>query len=170
METDIELREVRVGDLESFNEALNEVCAERQYMAIAHGIPLEIHRAFLQIVITNRLPQVVAVEHQKIVGWCDVIPHVEEGFTHIGRLGMGVRMSYRGRGIGRELLSECLRHAGRYGLEKVELEVFENNAVAIRLYEAFGFRREGCKAKARKLDGCYQDSILMGLLIGAGGR
>lgn len=166
MDNGIEIRGVREGDLESFNEALNEVCSERRYMAIVNEIPIDVHRAFLKIVLTNGLPQVVAAEDGKILGWCDVIPHAEEGFTHVGRLGMGVRAACRRRGIGRRLLAECLRNAKNYGLEKVELEVFEGNTPAIHLYEAFGFQCEGRKAKARKLDGAYQDSILMGLLFG----
>ena len=39
------------------------------------------------------------------------------------------------------------------GLERAELEVFGSNRGAVRLYESFGFVREGRKIAARNLDG-----------------
>lgn len=78
---------------------------------------------------------------------------------------MGILKSYRGQGIGNQLIAECLRLAKNHGLEKVELEVFADNFPAIRLYEQNGFLEEGRKINARKLDGRYQDVILMGLML-----
>lgn len=47
------------------------------------------------------------------------------------------------------------------GMERIELEVFASNARAIRLYERLGFVTEGVKRGARKLDGVYEDNVLM---------
>ncbi len=46
----------------------------------------------------------------------------------------------------------------------IELEVFGSNTRAIRLYERLGFAYEGVRRKARKLDGAYEDLIVMALL------
>lgn len=62
-------------------------------------------------------------------------------------------------------MSEVIRAARTKGLEKIELEVFASNAAAIRLYESAGFVQEGCKARARKLDGRYDDILPYGLVL-----
>ena len=46
----------------------------------------------------------------------------------------------------------------------IELEVFASNTAAIALYRALGFVTEGTKRRARKLDGEYDDNVVMALL------
>jgi len=81
-----------------------------------------------------------------------------EGFSHVGRLSMGVAKPYRRQGIGRKLL-EAVLAATKF--ERVELEVFEHNEAAIALYRKFGFETEGVKRNARFLDGKYMNIVLM---------
>jgi RimJ/RimL family protein N-acetyltransferase len=50
-------------------------------------------------------------------------------------------------------------------VEKVELEVYSDNEGAVRLYERFGFKHEGLKVRGRKLEGRYQDILLMALWL-----
>ena len=47
----------------------------------------------------------------------------------------------------------------------MELEVFESNLPAVRLYMKMGFSVEGRRVKARKLEGVYDNIILMGAFI-----
>jgi RimJ/RimL family protein N-acetyltransferase len=98
------------------------------------------------------------------VGWCDVERLHLEGFRHVGRLGMGVLQAYRRQGIGRRLAMAAITAARTAGIERIELEVFASNAGAIRLYDRLGFEHEGVKRQARKLDGRYDDIVLMALL------
>jgi ribosomal protein S18 acetylase RimI-like enzyme len=79
---------------------------------------------------------------------------------------MGLRPGHRNRGIGRRLLQLAIDHARLHnGIEKVELEVFRSNGHAISFYEKSGFQHEGCRHNGRKLDGKYDDIILMGMNI-----
>jgi len=50
-------------------------------------------------------------------------------------------------------------------MERIELEVFASNTAAINLYEKWGFVVEGVKKKTRKLDGLYDDLIVMSLFV-----
>jgi ribosomal protein S18 acetylase RimI-like enzyme len=100
-----------------------------------------------------------------IVGWCDIAVKKREGFRHVGDLGMGVLKDFRGQGLGRALLEKTLAAAREQKLERVELEVYASNLVAVRLYERHGFQLEGRKQKARKLDGEYDDILVMALLF-----
>ena len=47
----------------------------------------------------------------------------------------------------------------------VELGVFAGNTRAIQLYEQLGFAHEGVRRRARKLDGMYEDNVMMALVF-----
>ncbi len=53
---------------------------------------------------------------------------------------LAVLPNYRGRGIGKEVLTHLLAAAQNAGMKTVFLEVRKSNHVAQRLYETFGFR------------------------------
>ena len=153
------------GRCRSLCDTINAVAREKWWLATADGFSPEQSRSFLQFVMDHSLSQVVAVANDSIVGWCDIVPKGPRGFSHVGALGMGVRREWRRHGVGRRLLEECLGLARAAQLEKIELEVFTDNEGAIRLYESLGFVREGVKSRARKLEGRYQDVLLMALWL-----
>jgi ribosomal protein S18 acetylase RimI-like enzyme len=159
----VEIRPARESDAQSIRAAVQAVAAEKWYLATVKGFSLEETRAYLKRSLERNLPQLTAVAGDKVVGFCDILPNSATGFTHVARLGMGVRSEWRRQGIGRRLLDACLTLARNSGIEKVELEVFSDNIGAIRLYESVGFSREGVKLRGRKLDDRYQDVVLMAL-------
>jgi len=79
---------------------------------------------------------------------------------------MGLLPPYRGRGLGRRLLKKIVTAGWAFGLERIELQAYGSNTLAIALYERFGFVHEGRRRKARFLDGEYDDTVIMGLLRG----
>jgi len=146
----------------SFCSAVDAVARERKYLGSTTGFPEEITRKFVRNIQKNNLAQFYALDDEKVVGWCDILPRQYEGFGHVGVLGMGVIASHRGKGIGKHLLRLTLDHAkNANGLEKAELEVFKSNTAAIGLYESTGFIREGERIDARKLDEQYDNVVLM---------
>jgi ribosomal protein S18 acetylase RimI-like enzyme len=157
----IEFRPARETDAEGIRAVVSAVAAEKRYLATVEGFSLEETRAFLRHIIERGLPQVTALAGDNVVGFCDILPIAAVGFTHVARLGMAVRSEWRRQGIGRRLLETCLALARKAGIEKVELEVFSDNLGAVKMYESFGFTREGVKSRGRKLDGRYQDVVLM---------
>ena len=159
----VHIRPARESDTKSACDAVNAVAAEKWYLATVDGFSLEQTRAFLKRVMDGSLPQVLAVVEDEVVGFCDILPNTAKGFTHVGRLGMGVRFKWRRQGIGRRMLDACISLARRAGIEKVELEVFSDNVGAVSLYESFGFSHEGLKVRGRKLEQRYQDVQLMAL-------
>ncbi len=161
----VQIRPTRESDTASARDAVNAVAAEKWYLATVDGFSPEQTRDFLKRVVDGSLPQVMAVLEDEVVGFCDILPNPAKGFTHVGRLGMGVRFEWRRQGIGRRMLDACLSLARKAGIEKVELEVFSDNVGAIRLYDSFGFSQEGLKVRGRKLENQYQDVKLMALWL-----
>jgi len=78
---------------------------------------------------------------------------------------MGLLPEFRVQGLGSKLLGSVLDHSLKFGLEKVELNVYTSNIPAIALYRKFGFEQEGLIKKYRKLEGEYFDCISMGKFL-----
>lgn len=56
-----------------------------------------------------------------------------------------VRKSFRGQGIGSQLLSHIISFSKTQNLSHIFLEVNENNKTAIRLYQKHGFQTVGTR-------------------------
>ena len=161
----MQIRPITADDVEGFHRCLDAVSREREYLGHTQAPPLDVTRKWLLTSMERGDIRLVADMGSEIIGWCDIETPAREGFNHTGELGMGVRKGYRGQGIGTALLEAALQMAEEKGLERVELDVFASNKVAISLYKKYGFAVEGRKRKARKLDGAYDDIILMALLL-----
>ena len=84
---------------------------------------------------------------------------------HVADLGLMVAEPARRRGIGRTLLAEAVAWARASRVRKLELHVFPWNEPALRLYESFGFEREGYRRRHYERDGEHVDAILMALPV-----
>lgn len=152
--------------VESLNRALDVVARERRYIGFVEGPPVESTRSFVRHLLDGHGVQRLAVlADDEVVGWCDIVRKQMDGFRHGARMGMGVLPAYRGAGLGRRLLADTLDAARAIGIERVELEVFASNTAAIALYRRMGFAVEGTKRRARKLDGEYDDDVIMALFL-----
>ncbi len=101
-------------------------------------------------------------EDGQLVGRISLARDQHPASHHVADLGLMVSASYRRQGIGRALLEAAVGWAREAGVTKLELHVFPWNEPGIKLYEQFGFEREGYrKQHYRRGDGQYADAILM---------
>ena len=161
----IRIVETTDAHIEGFHRCVGIVARERRFIGLVDPPPLEASRSFFHSVLAGGGAHFVAVDDAgDVVGWCDIVRYELEGFRHTGRLGMGLLAHVRGQGVGRRLAQTTIDAARSRGVERVELEVFATNARAIRLSERLGFAHEGVRRRARKLDGGYDDNVLMALV------
>lgn len=85
--------------------------------------------------------------------------------NHNVTFGITILKEYCGLGIGSILMEKVIEWTKSNGVEKIELEVFENNISAIMLYKKFGFLEEGRRKRMIKTDKGYLDMIIMGRFI-----
>ncbi|RYC32814.1 GNAT family N-acetyltransferase [Lichenibacterium minor] len=82
--------------------------------------------------------------------------------AHVAEIGMGVHDGHAGRGIGSALLAALVDAADRwYGVRRLALGVYTDNARAIALYRRFGFAEEGIARGDAFRDGRYVDVLHM---------
>jgi len=107
---------------------------------------------------------IVALQGDLLVGSAGLRPNPGRR-RHAAVLGLGVHDAYVGRGIGSALLRAVLDAADNWmGLTRIELTVFSDNQPAIRLYERFGFEREGVARRFAFRAGAYADADMMARL------
>ena len=90
---------------------------------------------------------------------------------HNARIEIYVSARARGAGVGSALMSSCVEWATENPIiTKLSLNVFAHNVRAIKLYERFGFVREGLRAREYRLaNGQYLDDVLMFRMVEADG-
>lgn len=163
----IAIRDARIGDLAGYHSCLASVAEERRFLGLVEAPPFENSEKWMRSVLQAGYPFLVVADAEVVVGWCDVGPREREGFRHTAELGMGLAAQVRGLGVGSRLLEATLQRSRELPIEKLELQVYGSNIPACRLYERFGFAVEGVRLRARKLDGIYDDVVLMGLQLRA---
>jgi putative acetyltransferase len=133
------------------SDGWRSVGEERRYLRAIRRFP---HAAVL-----------VAEDDGRIVARLSIARDQHPASTHVADLGLMVAASHRRRGIGRALLEGAVEWARAAGVRKLELHVFPHNEPAIRLYEEFGFEREGYRTAHYRRGGEYVDAILMAYAV-----
>ena len=150
---------------ESYRETLDKVSKEKIYLLLLAAPNIEDVASFQMNAINKNTPVYYAIDDEKVIGWCDTTPKINNQHKHRASLGMGILPEYRGKGIGTKLIQANLDHAKKIGLEKIELDVFTSNTRAIALYKKIGFIEEGLIKNYRKLDNEYFDCLIMGRFL-----
>lgn len=108
----------------------------------------------------------VAVSGEHVIGmWSvDTFPNRPRR-RHAGLIGISVSEAWQGKGVGKVLMQAGIDLSDNWlNLTRLELEVYADNEAALRLYESFGFEREGVLRRHAFRDGRYVDSIVMARL------
>ncbi|MEM3852568.1 MAG: GNAT family N-acetyltransferase [Methanomassiliicoccales archaeon] len=111
--------------------------------------------------MNNEGVAMVAEEDGRAVGLCDIqMERKNSEISHVGVLGIAILKDYRGKGLGRALMTSALEE-GKKLFDIIRLGVFVDNHAAISLYRKLGFVEYGRLPAALKRNGKYRDEILM---------
>ncbi|MBI3441714.1 MAG: GNAT family N-acetyltransferase [Proteobacteria bacterium] len=163
----MEYQIVPIGErhIAGFHAALDIVSKEKKYLAFLEAPPLDSTAAFVRDNIKNDHPQFVVLAGEQVAGWCDIIPSSRPSQAHVGVLGIGLLPAFRGRGIGRQLMTVTINKARDKQMTRIELGVREKNDNAIALYKRLGFAMEGLRRQVMRVDGVYESLYMMALLF-----
>lgn len=161
------LRSPEESDASVIIKYFKEVLAASKVMlSQAHEINSTIKEYSNWIKKSNDSPNrliLLAVHDIDVIGMIDFENGKKERNSHTGMFGMSVQKAWRGKGIGKILLTSLLNWAEENdNIEKVCLSIFANNYIALNLYEKFGFVKEGIRPRSYKIaSGEYIDEIMM---------
>lgn len=164
------IREAEEADAAAMLDYVQTVSGETDFLTFGPGefdITLEDEERI--IAAHRRLDNqifLLAEVDGRLVGMLNVSASQKPRLRHIGEFGLTVLRTYWGLGIGAALMQAMLDWAGASGvIRKINLTVQADNAMAIRLYERFGFETEGRLRRDLYVNGIYHDAFIMGKLI-----
>lgn len=109
---------------------------------------------------------ILAIDDKKIVGIITINSSQKQRFRHVGVLGIGIKKSHCGLGLGNILMDEVIDWAKNNGItKKITLITRIDNLNAIKLYENKGFKVEGIFEKENLVKDIYYDSLYMSLIL-----
>ena len=161
----IQVTPTRLADVKSLRDCIDVVARDAHFLASPEAPPEEVLVGDLRSCAERGSIHLVAKDAQRVVGWAQIERGRGASVAHRGDLGMGVLPDYRGRGIARRLLEQCISIANSTGIHRVELEARSDNRRALELYRSTGFAVESIVKGAMKIDGVYHDAFRMCLVI-----
>jgi RimJ/RimL family protein N-acetyltransferase len=159
-----EVRRAEPGDAAALVALAEAVGSEPESWLISdsHWRSVSDERRYLKAVRRHPDAAVFVAEAEVgIVGRLSLSRDPHPASRHVADLGLMVAAAARRQGVGRGLLEQAVAWARAAGVRKLELHVFPHNEPAIRLYEAFGFAREGYRKEQFRRGTGYVDAILM---------
>ena len=139
----ITTRHASLGDLPAITEIYNEAVlttaatfdtetksvAERQLWFEEHG---------------PRYPVLVAEMNDTVVGWASLSRWSPKlAYAGTVEVSLYVGSAYRGKGVGKQLMTAVLTEGQKNGFHTVLARITEGNKASVRLHEAFGFELVG---------------------------
>jgi ribosomal protein S18 acetylase RimI-like enzyme len=134
------------------SEELEQVALllKEAYQQYEKFLPREIFQSYPEDImnVRSRLPEselIVAEQEGRLVG--TVTLYLRQSESRVWPQGwasvrlLGVLPAYRNRGIGRELMEECIRRCKKEGIHILGLHTTEAMATAKKMYERMGFIR-----------------------------
>lgn len=148
--------------------AMSRIMGEPGVLANLMQLPYSSEELWAARLAENALPgrldlPLVAELGGQVVGCCGLHPAGPAARRrHVMMLGISVASAAQGCGVGSALMAAMCNYADRWmGVLRLELTVYADNEVAIRLYRKFGFEIEGLHRGYAMRDGAYVDAVAM---------
>lgn len=164
----IAVRHVVAGDAAAVHEIFlqDHVLAGTQRLPFAAPDDMQ-RRIAAEPGVIKLVAEVADGNGMKVVGFAELITFLDNPrHRHAGEVNMVVtHADWQGQGIGRRLMDAMIDLADNWlQITRLGLLVWTHNDHAIRLYEGYGFQREGVMPEYGFFKGGYVDGMMMGRL------
>ena len=106
--------------------------------------------------------RLVADNEGTVAGWAALSPVSDRcAYVGVAEASIYVAAEARGQGIGTALMLALINGAEAAGIWTIQAGIFPMNHQSLALAESTGFRRVGVRERIGKLDGAWQDVILL---------
>ena len=109
-----------------------------------------------------RACRLVALTGGRVAGWAALSPvSARKVYAGVAEVSVYVGADFRGRGVGRALLSALVRESESEGIWTLQAGIFPENVASVELHKACGFREVGRRERVGKLRGRWRDTVLL---------
>src|SRR5688572_10682290 len=105
----VKIRPIVLEDAASYRQCFDAVAKERRYLAVYKASPLAEVRANVRKRLREKIPHLVAMDGEHVVGWAIVFRPGLPSLSHNGDLVVCVHPEYRSRGLGTKLAAGILK-------------------------------------------------------------
>jgi len=166
---EITLRPGEAFDSCGILDTIRSNALERSYVLMEHyGKKIESEEQYIGGLDRSKNLFMVAVAGDNVVG-CLAALQADAGrwesTAHILHIGLHLRESHRGLGIGSEMLAYAATWAIERGFKKLEASIFTGNKRSLRLFSRAGFTEEGTRKIRVRVDNNYLDEVLVGKIL-----
>ncbi len=164
------IRQIEVEDAENILKYKNQVVGESDFLTYGQGE--------LRISIDDEINYIkkfknsensvffLAQLDDEIIGTIGVMGGNRIRNQYVGNFGLSVAKKHWRNGVGKNLLETLILWSKENDiLKKLNLDVYENNEEAIKLYKKLGFVHEGRRVASYCIKEKFFDSILMGMKV-----
>ena len=109
---------------------------------------------------------VAETSDKALAGWLELNRLTPKRLEHVAILTLAIAPFYRRQGLASTLLNRAVEWAEKGQIKKISLNVRGNNRAAITLYEQAGFVLEGRERFHIRLEGGYEDNLIMAKYLG----
>lgn len=163
--TDSRLRLATAADAEAICRIYNQGIEDRLATLETEVRTPEERRQWLAA-RSPRHPVIVVETAEGIVGWGSLNPFsAREAYRFVADFSVYVERGWRGKGVGRVLLTRLIELGREHDYHKLVLSAFPFNEAGMALYERLGFRMVGIYKEQGLLDGRWVDTIVMEKLL-----
>ncbi|WP_187478132.1 GNAT family N-acetyltransferase [Amniculibacterium sp. G2-70] len=114
---------------------------------------MKIHLEHSRFVLEN--------QNDEIVGWCALKkPENTTMYNGVAEISIFLEKEYQGKGLGKILLEKLILDSEENGIWTLQTHLMEENVLAIKIVEKFGFRKVGKREKINQIDGVWKDVFL----------
>ena len=98
----------------------------------------------------------------EVAGWAALSPvSARSVYAGVAEVSVYVGAGFRGRGLGRALLSALVRESEVEGIWTLQASIFPENRASVALHKACGFREVGRRERVGRLRGRWRDTVLL---------
>lgn len=160
------IRPPKWEDLDGLIEYINSLVDEKVEIVLNKKIAREEEAEWLakRLISIDKweVINIVAEVDGEIVAGAE-IERQKHRMSHVGVLGIGIKLPYRGIGIVTTIMKMLIEESKKAGLKILVLDVFDTNKIAKEFYEKMGFKEVGRIPKGVCKNGKYIDLARMAL-------
>jgi L-amino acid N-acyltransferase YncA len=106
--------------------------------------------------------RLVATENGEVLGWAALTAISDRCvFAGVAEVSVYIAENSRGKGIGKQLLSDLITLSEENNFWTLESRIFVENLASLKIHEENGFRIIGSRERIGQLNGVWRDTLLL---------